>query len=55
MFLQETMGGMEKAMNQNGNNNNNREIWEKYKPVIMQDKKEPFKITAAGCTVFRET
>lgn len=55
MLLQETMGGMEKAMNQNGSNNNKREIWEKYKPVIMQDKKEPFKITAAGCTVFRET
>lgn len=47
------MGRMEGAVNQN--RNNNREIWEKYKPVIMQDKKEPFQITAAGCTLFRET
>lgn len=26
-----------------------------YKPIIMQDKKEPFSITAMGCTIFRET
>ncbi|MDW2799834.1 hypothetical protein RZO55_19885 [Clostridium boliviensis] len=31
------------------------EILKTYKPVIMQDTKEPFSITAMGCTVFRET
>ncbi|MDK2966619.1 MULTISPECIES: hypothetical protein [Lacrimispora] len=32
-----------------------REILKTYKPVIMQDKNEPFSITAMGCTIFRET
>ena len=31
------------------------ELLAAYKPVIMQDKKEPFVITAMGCTIFRET
>lgn len=31
------------------------ELLAAYKPVIMQDKKEPFVITAMGCTVFSET
>lgn len=26
-----------------------------YKPVIMKDKREPFEITAMGCTIFRKT
>lgn len=33
----------------------NKNIVAKYKPIIMLDKREPFKITAVGCTVFRET
>ncbi len=35
--------------------NKDFEILAAYKPVIMQDKKEPFSITAMGCTIFRET
>ncbi len=31
------------------------ELMAAYKPVIMLDKKEPFVITAMGCTIFRET
>lgn len=33
----------------------NLEVLKKYQPVIMLDKKEPFEITAIGCTLFRET
>ena len=30
-------------------------IFATYKPIIMMDKKEPFAITAMGCTIFRES
>lgn len=33
----------------------NLKLFAKYKPFIMLDKKEPFEITAVGCTVFHET
>lgn len=33
----------------------NMEIFAKYKPIIMLDKREPFEITAMGCTIFHET